>query len=154
MGEIQRAIGQSLSPLQTETKFVYRTWPTSYSPWMNLLRSTRFAFVVMAFFVAGLLVAGHLYFGWLGVGMVGLLGLVISHRAEIFADHSDPHERNTHLVVAMHRRKLDAQKDERAEEALKRKHSERRRIIMHRVINTVFAAILMLGGSMYFLHQM
>ena len=121
---------------------------------MNLLRSTRFAFVVMAFFVACLLVAGHLYFGWLGVGMVGLLGLLISHRAEVFDDHSDPHERNTHLVVAMHGRKIAAQKDERAEEALKRKHAERSRAMIHRVINTIFAAILMLGGSMYFLRQM
>ncbi len=121
---------------------------------MNLLRSTRFAFVAMAFFVACLLVAGHAYFGWLGVGMVGLLGLVISLRAEIFADHSDPHERNTHLVVAMHSRKLDAQKDERAEESLKRQHMERSRVMIHRVINTIFAAILMLGGSMYFLRQM
>jgi hypothetical protein len=121
---------------------------------MNLLRSTRFAFVVMAFLVACLLVTGHAYFGWLGVGFVGLLGLMISHRAQMFADHSDPHERNTHLVVAMHSRMLDAHKNEREEEVLKRKHMDRNRLMMHRVINTIFAAILMFGGSMYFLRQM
>ncbi len=121
---------------------------------MNLLRSVRFAFVAMAFFVACLLVAGHHYFGWLGVGVVGLLGLLISHRAEIFDEHSDPHERNTHLVVAMHGRRLESQKTERPEESFKRKDINRRRILMHRVINTIFVAILMLGGSMYFLRQM
>lgn len=121
---------------------------------MNLLRSTRFAFIVMAFIVACLLVAGHFYFGWLGVGMVGLLGLMISQRAEIFADHSDPHERNIHLVVPMHNRKLEGQKDERAEEKLKREHLDRNRVMIHRVINSIFAAILMLGGSMYLLRLM
>ena len=120
---------------------------------MSLLRSPKFAFIVMAFFVACAIVFGHRWFGWMGVGFVGLVGLMISMRAEIFEHSGDPHERaSTHTVEMLAR--------QRANESMENPDAQRRRdgealqrYVFHRVINAVFAAILMLGGSMFFLKE-
>lgn len=120
---------------------------------MHLLRSPQTAFVFMAFVVAMGVVFGFRWFGWLGVGFVGLLGLMISHRAEMFDDCGDPHERASAQVADLYARQLDNKRLDNDEARLRREGEALQRHIMHRVINAVFAAILMLGGSMFFLKE-
>ena len=116
---------------------------------MNLLRSHRFAFVFMSFVIAMAIVLAKFYFGWLGVGLVGLLGLVISLRAEIFDNYGDPHERSCTHVVQMYFRQLDNRQFENRDAQLRRHGDDLRRDIMHRAVNTVLGAIMMFGLAMY-----
>ncbi len=120
---------------------------------MDILRSPRTAFVFMAFVVACGIVFGFRWFGWLGVGFVGLLGLMISHRAEVFEECADPHERASAQTAKMYARHLENRKLEGVEAETRRKGEQMQRSVLHRVINAVFAAILMLGGSMFFLKE-
>jgi hypothetical protein len=120
---------------------------------MQILRSPRTAFIFMAFIVAMGIVFGHRWFGWLGVGFVGLLGLFISQRAEMFADCGDPHERASAQVAGLYARQLENNKLDNTDGQNRRQGESLQRHILHRVINTIFAAILMLGGSMYFLKE-
>lgn len=115
---------------------------------MNLLRSPKFAFVVMAFFVACAIVFGHRWFGWIGVGFVGLMGLVISMRAEIFEHSGDPHERASTHTVQMLAKQQENERFENPDARRRREGEALQRYVFHRVINTIFAAILMLGGAM------
>lgn len=116
---------------------------------MGLLRSPRVAFVFMAFVIATAIVLAKFYFGWLGVGLVGLLGLVISLRAEIFEEYGDPHERSCTHVVQMHARQLDNRKFENRDGQLRRQGEDFKRDIMHRAVNTVLGAIMVFGMAMY-----
>ncbi|MBO6520959.1 MAG: hypothetical protein JJ900_06510 [Rhodospirillales bacterium] len=120
---------------------------------MNLLRSPRFAFVCMAFFVACGIVFGFRWFGWMGVGFVGLVGLMISMRAEIFETCGDPHERASTHTVQMLARQRENERMENPDARRRREGEAIQRYVFHRVINAVFAAILMLGGSMFFLKE-
>ncbi len=120
---------------------------------MPLLRSPRIAFVVMAFVVACGIVYGFRWFGWLGVGFVGLLGLLISMRAEIFENSGDPHERASHHAVHMLARQKENERLESPDERRRREGETMQRYVFHRVINTIFAAILLLGGTMFFLKE-
>lgn len=117
---------------------------------MGLLRSPRVAFVFMAFVIATAIVFAKFYFGWLGVGLVGLLGLVISLRAEIFDEYGDPHERSCTHVVQMHARQLENRNQfENRDAQLRRQGEAFKRDIMHRAVNTVLGAIMVFGMAMY-----
>lgn len=120
---------------------------------MWLLRSTKVAFVVMSFVVAVGIVFGFRYYGWIGVGLVGVLGLAISLRAEIFETYGDPHERAANDVVKMYAQQLENRRFENRDAQHRRYGDDLRRHIFHRVINAVFAAIVMLGGSMHLLRE-
>jgi len=120
---------------------------------MSALRSPRFAFLFMSFVVALAIVFGHRWFGWLGVGFVGLIGLLISMRSEIFCEFGDTHERASTHVVQMHARMLENRRMENGDASKRREGESLQRYVFHRVINTIFAAILMLGGSMFFLKE-
>jgi hypothetical protein len=116
---------------------------------MGLLRSQRVAFVFMSFVIAFAIVLAKFYFGWFGVGLVGLLGLVISLRAEIFDRYGDPHERSCTHVVQMYSRQLDNRQFENCDAQLRRQGEDFRRDILHRAVNTVPGAIMFLGMAMY-----
>lgn len=117
---------------------------------MGILRSPRTAFVFMAFVIAVAIVLAKFYFGWFGVGLVGLLGLVISLRAEIFDEYGDPHERSCTHVVQMYSRQLDNRQLENRDAQLRRQGEDMKRDTMHRAINTVLGAIMFFGMAMYF----
>lgn len=117
---------------------------------MGLLRSQRAAFVFMAFVIAFAIVMAKSYFGWFGVGLVGLLGLVISLRAEIFDKYGDPHERSCTHVVQMYSRQLENRQFENRDGQLRRQSKDMQRDILHRAVNTVLGAIMMFGMAMYF----
>lgn len=116
---------------------------------MGLLRSQRIAFVFMTFVIALAIVLAKFYFGWFGVGLVGLLGLVISLRAEIFEKYGDPHERSCTHVVQMYARQLDNRQFENRDAQLRRQGDDSKRDILHRAVNTVLGAIMVLGMAMY-----
>lgn len=116
---------------------------------MGLLRSQRVAFVFMTFVIALAIVLAKFYFGWLGVGMVGLVGLAISLRAEIFEKYGDPHERSCTHVVQMYSRQLDNRQFENRDAQLRRQGDDLDRDTLHRAVNTVLGAIMFLGMAMY-----
>ena len=116
---------------------------------MSALRSPRFAFAFMAFVVALGIVFGHRWYGWLGVGFVGLIGLVISHRSEMFTHDGDPHERASTHVVRMKALQMENRQYENDDAVRRRQGEEHQRHVFHRVINAIFAAITMLARSMY-----
>ena len=120
---------------------------------MALLRSPQVAYIFMSFFVACGLVLGFQWFGWMGVGFVGLLGLLISLRAELFDACGDPLAQASVNVLRMYSRQLKNRQMENTDAVRRRQGKELQRHIFHRAINTVFAAIMMLGGSMFFLKE-
>jgi hypothetical protein len=89
-------------------------------------------------------------FGWFGVGLVGLLGLVISLRAEIFDEYGDPHERSCTHVVQMYSRQLDNRQFENRDAQLRRQSDDIKRDTFHRAVNAVLGAIMVFGMAMYF----
>ncbi len=114
----------------------------------QLLRSQRVALIVMSIVIGVAITFGYRHFGWLGVSFVGLVGLVISLRAEIFEKYGDPHERNGGYVVSVYARQM-RNDDRDGPEAMLRKRSEAAaRGQMHRAINAVFGAIMLLGVGM------
>lgn len=119
---------------------------------MSILRSQMTAYVVLGCFVVVLMVFGFRTYGWLGVGLVGITGLFISLRAEVFDAYGDPHERNGGFVVTMYARQLEDRERETAEGAMKRLAEEARRHVFFRVINSVFGAIAIAGGTLHFIH--
>lgn len=120
---------------------------------MTLLRSPQVAYVFMSFIVACGLVFGFHWFGWIGVGFVGLLGLVISLRAEIFDSCSDPLAQASVNVVKMYSKQLENRQLENVDATHRRQGKEFQRHIFHRAINAIFAAIMMFGGSMFLLKE-
>ncbi len=119
----------------------------------TLLGSTRTAIVVMTFVVALGLVFGHRYAGWLGVAFVGLVGLVISFRAEMFEDYIDPTERTNGHSVQMHARYLETRAEEGLDRAPAHTATDRGRDIMHRAINAVLGSIALAGLGLHLLHE-
>lgn len=120
---------------------------------MTLLRSPQVAYIFMSFFVACGLVFGFQWFGWIGVGFVGLIGLVISLRAELFDACGDPLAQASVNAVKMYSKQIENQQMDNIDAVHRRQGKDLQRHIFHRAINTIFAAILMLGGSMYFLKE-
>lgn len=119
---------------------------------MAVLRAPLTAYVAMAVLVLCALYFGYQTYGWLGVAMVGVVGLAISLRAELFDAYGDPHERNGGYVVTMYARQLDDRRIENVEQSLKRKAEEASRNVLFRAINSVFTAIAAAGGAMVALH--
>ncbi len=107
----------------------------------------------MSFFVACGLVFGFQWFGWIGVGFVGLLGLLISLRAELFDAYGDPLAQASVNAVKMYSKQIENQQMDNIDAIHRRQGKELQRHIFHRAINTIFAAILLLGGSMFFLKE-
>jgi len=120
---------------------------------MALLRSPQVAYIFMSFFVACGLVFGFQWFGWIGVGFVGLLGLLISLRAELFDAYGDPLAQASVNAVKMYSKQIENQQMDNIDAIHRRQGKELQRHIFHRAINTIFAAILLLGGSMFFLKE-
>lgn len=120
---------------------------------MTLLRSPQVAYIFMSFFVACGLVFGFQWFGWMGVRFVSLLGLLISLRAELFDACWDPLAQASFNAVNMYSKQLENQQIDNVDAVHRRQRKNLQRHIFHRAIYTIFAAILMLGGSMYFLKE-
>ncbi len=115
----------------------------------ELLRSQRTAFVAISIMIGCAVSFGYQFYGWLGVGFVGLVGLIISLRAEIFEHYGDPHERNAGYVVSVYARQMRNRKFDGPEGAMRRESEAAARHRMHRVINAVLGAIMLLGGAMF-----
>lgn len=120
---------------------------------MTLLRSPQVAYIFMSFIVACGLVFGFQWFGWMGVGFVGLVGLLISLRAELFDACGDPLAQASVNAVKMYSKQIENQQMDNVDAVHRRQGKDLQRHIFHRAINTIFAAILMLGGSMFFLKE-
>lgn len=114
----------------------------------EFLRSQRAAFVVVSIVIGCAVSFGYQLYGWLGVGFVGLLGLVISLRAEIFEQYGDPHERNAGYVVSVYARQLRNRNYDGPEGHMRRKSEAAARNQIHRVLNAVLGAIMLLGAGM------
>lgn len=119
---------------------------------MQILRSPLTAYVVVGCIVMMLIFWGFRTYGWLGVGLVGIAGMFVSLRAEVFDAYGDPHERNGGFVVTMYARQLEDRARETVEDAMKRAAEEARRHTFFRAINSVFGAIAIAGGALHFLH--
>ena len=89
----------------------------------------------------------------MGVGFVSLLGLLISLRAELFDACGDPLAQASFNAVKMYSKQLENQQMDNVDAVHRRQRKNLQRHIFHRAINTIFSAILMLGGSMYFLKE-
>lgn len=112
---------------------------------MRLLRSQVFALAVMTLLVVAALIVGHYYFGGLGVMFVGIVGLTISMRAEVFEGYSDPHERSSADVVRMYAIARDNRRFDGPDAVHKEAAESRQRHTFHRAVNAVFGAITVAG---------
>lgn len=114
----------------------------------EILRSQRTAFVVISILIGCAVTFGYQLYGWLGVAFVGLVGLIISLRAEIFEHYGDPHERNSGYVVSVYARQLRNRDHDGPEGQLRRQSEAAARHQIHRVLNAVLGAIMLLGAGM------
>ncbi len=93
------------------------------------------------------------YLGWLGLGLLGLSGLLITTRLELYGDNAAAQFPSV-MGVKHQVRRIEAQRRLSPEEkqAAAARRSERSRAIY--LVNTVCLSLIMLGFSMFFIRQM
>ena len=109
--------------------------------------------LVIAAVIGALLFA---YLGWLGVGILGLFGLVISVRMELFDDHAvGTSEHGSGTVDMIARQARMASEDGRSPEAkMKAAAGRSQRLNVLYLVNTVCIALIAIGFGMFVLHQL
>ncbi len=109
--------------------------------------------LVIATVIGALLFA---YVGWLGVGILGLFGLLISVRTELFDDHAvGTSEHGSGTVDMIARQARTAAEDHRSpEDKMKAAAGRAKRLDVLYLVNTVCIALMTVGFGMFVLHQL
>lgn len=118
---------------------------------IELLRSSVFA---AAFGIAAFLTLAFLSYsvlGWFGVGLLGLVALSASLRAELYAGHGNVIEYDSHRSVEVYARQLRDQRSHGTERDLADAALARMRKKMFRVINTFLGGVMVLGFGKFML---
>ncbi len=119
----------------------------------GLMHSDLLAWGVGAFAVLVLTVVAFLYVGWLGVGLIGLVGLLISTRVDLWGGHAVADSGEGSGAVNMYAQQIEAAKQRARSEGMagEEKKTERSRVVY--LVNTMFIAMIVLGFGFFFLYQ-
>jgi hypothetical protein len=113
------------------------------------------AWVLGAFALGVVSALAYWQVGWLGVGLLGLVGLVVSIRLDLHGGHAVIDTGQGDGAVKLFARQLERQADDSTPEA-KMAASERRarRKRVAYLLNTVFIAMMAFGFGLFVLHQL
>ena len=120
---------------------------------LPLLQSESLAWALGIIATAALATFAFSYVGWLGVGLVGLAGLVITTRLDLFDGHAMPEIGHGHNPVTLYARQLERQRAQTPEQkmAAAAQRAKRKRTLY--AINTGLIAMTAFGFGLFFLHQ-
>lgn len=121
----------------------------------QLLHSEATAWVAGTVVVAAAAGVAYSWVGWLGIGVLGLLGLVVSARLDLDAGHAVADLSHGASEVGMYAKQLQ-EHDSRAspEDKLAAAAERLARARVLYLINTVFIAMTALGLGLFVLHQL
>jgi hypothetical protein len=122
------------------------TWQPDRDEWIAIALG-----LAIAIGLAWLLFA---YVGWLGVGLVGLVGLVISSRVALFRGRAVPDSDFGSTDVGLLARQVEEEDRTPAEQRAARWAQEDKRSAVVYFANTVCIALAALGFTLFFVHQL
>ena len=104
--------------------------------------------------LAAVLGAGlFVYLGWIGIGLLGLVGLVISQQVDLFGDNPAARFPSSPAVRHSARRQEERSRlrpEEKLAETARRDEQDR----FVAVVDTICLSLAALGFGMFFLHQL
>ena len=102
--------------------------------------------IVVALFAA---VVTFSYIGWLGVGLLGLIGLLVSIRLDLHGGHAVPDTGQGTTAVGLYAKQLEEQEQSSPDQKLadKVRRAERSKLLY--VINTVCMCLIVFGFYMF-----
>ena len=107
--------------------------------------------IVVAVALAAILFAAV---GWLGIGLLGLVGLLVSTRLDLHGGHAVPDMGQGSSTVQIYAKQLkerDAATSPVEKMAAAAERAKRARVLY--AVNTVFIAMIAFGFGLFFLHQ-
>jgi hypothetical protein len=126
---------------------------------MSPFKFTQSDWFAIAMGLAIAIIAGRLLFGfvgWLGVGILGLMGLVVSVRMELYDEHAvgtSEHGSGT-VDMLVQQRRIAEESRRSPEEKMKAAASRSKRVNVLYLVNTACIAMVALGFGMFFLHDL
>ena len=116
--------------------------------------SESLAWVLGTIATAALATFAFSYAGWLGIGLVGMAGLVVTTRLDLFDGHAVPeigHGRNPVTLYAQQLERQRAQGSPEQKMAAAAQRVKRKRTLY--AVNTGLIAMTAFGFGLFFLHQ-
>ena len=114
--------------------------------WMAVL-----LWVVIALVAA---VVSFTYIGWLGVGLLGLIGLLVSTRLDLHGGHAVPDTGQGTTAVDLYARQLEEQARSSPDQMLADKARRAARSKLLYVINTICMCLIVFGFYMFIKYQL
>jgi hypothetical protein len=120
------------------------------------LRSEATAWVLGAVIVVGLSAFAYGLIGWIGIGIIGLLGLVISTNVALRSGHAvaDGELGSGDLVLYATQFEESGKSQSSPEQKMAAAAMRAKRVRVLYFINTVFIAMTGLGFGLFFLYQL
>jgi len=122
----------------------------------TILKSEKTAWLLGAFLLSGLSALAYSLIGWLGIGIIGLVGLVISTNIALHGGHALADSGFGSGDVPMYARQLtEAQESRSSPEQKMAAAAERaRRSRFLGLVNSVFIGMAVAGFWFFFRHQL
>ena len=107
--------------------------------------------VVVALVVA---VVSFTYIGWLGIGLLGLIGLLVSTRLDLHGGHAVPDTGQGTTAVDLYARQLEEKAQSSPDQMLadKARRADRSKLLY--IINTICMCLIILGFYMFVRYQL
>ena len=124
---------------------------------MESRRQRRAFWVAVGFWVfVALIVAvvSFTYIGWLGVGLLGLIGLLVSTRLDLHGGHAVPDTGQGTTAVDLYAKQLEEKTRSSPDQSLadKARRAERSKLLY--IINTVCMCLIIFGFYMFIRFQL
>lgn len=121
----------------------------------SVLRSESTAWLVGAVLLVGFSAYVYSLIGWIGVGVIGLLGLVISTTVALHGGHAVTGSGFGSDDVAMYARQLEAGKSQSSpEQKMAAAAGKTKRARALYLINSVFIGMMALGFGLFILYEL
>ena len=117
--------------------------------YMALLKSESLAWAFGVIATMALATLAFSFIGWLGIGMVGLIGLIVTTQNELFGGSGASHDHHSVSLYAREQQRAQDSQEQALAEAAKRIKNKR----VHYAVNTGLIAMTAFGFGLFFLHQ-
>ena len=115
-----------------------------------------FWFAVLLWVVVAIVVAvvSFTYIGWLGIGLLGLIGLLVTTRLDLHGGHAVPDTGQGTTAVDLYARQLEEKAKSSPDQMLadKARRADRSKLLY--IINTFCMCLIILGFYMFIKYQL
>ncbi len=124
---------------------------------MESRRQRRAFWLAVLFWVVVVLVVAVVsftYIGWLGIGLLGLIGLLVTTRLDLHGGHAVPDTGQGTTAVDLYARQLEEKARSSPDQMLADKARRAARSKLLYIINTVCMCLIILGFYMFVRYQL